>query len=170
MFTGQLRPTTILHRRENRCEVPSCTEMVQSCTSLRIGYVQNPRYKFLAAPYWSRLRVSERYTSADTPEAPVADPCSTPFGRLRESSGNSDSTFANPRKVLYQPELLPMGRGRRRCLGRWCGSTSNGLTMRPSAASRFHGVSSRTSIPETVALFTIGSKVRFSFPCALGFR
>lgn len=30
--------------------------------------------------------------------------------------------------------------------------------------------SSRTSMPETVALFTIGSKVRFSFPCAVGFR
>jgi hypothetical protein len=30
--------------------------------------------------------------------------------------------------------------------------------------------SSRTSIPETVALFAMGSKVRFSFPWALGFK
>lgn len=30
--------------------------------------------------------------------------------------------------------------------------------------------SSRTSIPEMVALLTMGSKIRFSFPCALGFR
>jgi hypothetical protein len=30
--------------------------------------------------------------------------------------------------------------------------------------------SSRTSMPETVALFTIGSKVMLSLPCALGFR
>jgi hypothetical protein len=29
--------------------------------------------------------------------------------------------------------------------------------------------SSKTSIPETVALFRIGSKVRFNFPCAEGF-
>ena len=32
----------------------------------------------------------------------------------------------------------------------------------------FHWDSSITSIPETVALFTMGSNVRLSFPCALG--
>jgi len=33
-----------------------------------------------------------------------------------------------------------------------------------------HWDSSKTSMPETVALFAMGSKVRFSFPCADGFK
>ncbi len=37
-------------------------------------------------------------------------------------------------------------------------------------AAMIYRDSSRTSMPEMVALFAIGSKVRFSLPCALGLR
>src|ERR1035441_1528035 len=76
-----------MHRRENSCEVPSCTEMIWCCPSLKTGNVQNTRYKFQAevgAPYGPDCEyLEETRRKPGTPEARVAGLRSTLFGCLR---------------------------------------------------------------------------------------